>query len=161
MTLNHSMKVGFSFGLTSAIITTLGLMVGLSSGTHSKLAVIGGILTIAIADSFSDAMGIHISEESENIHTTKEIWTATLATFSSKFVFALTFIVPVLLFNDLSTAVFVSVIWGLSLLSVLSFIMAKQQETKPWRPVLEHLSIAVIVVVITYYVGCWISTTFC
>jgi hypothetical protein len=67
------MKVGFSFGLTSGIITTLGLMVGLSSGTHLKLAVIGGILTIAIADSFSDAMGIHVSEESENIHTTKEI----------------------------------------------------------------------------------------
>ena len=161
MVMNHSVKVGFSFGLTSGIITTLGLMVGLSSGTHSKLAVVGGILTIAIADSFSDAMGIHVSEESENIHTTKEIWEATIATFVSKFVFALTFVIPVLLFNELSTAVLVSVIWGLSLLGVLSFIMAKQHETKPWRPVLEHLSIAVIVVVITYYVGCWISTTFC
>ncbi len=161
MTMNHSLRVGFSFGLTSGIITTLGLMVGLSSGTHSKLAVIGGILTIAIADSFSDAMGIHVSEEFENIHTTKEIWEATIATFSSKFVFALTFIIPVLLFKELSTAVLVSVIWGLSLLSVLSFIMAKQHKTKPWRPVVEHLSIAVIVVVITHYVGCWISTTFC
>ena len=161
MTMNHSLRVGFSFGLTSGIITTLGLMVGLSSGTHSKLAVIGGILTIAIADSFSDAMGIHVSEESENIHTTKEIWEATIATFSSKFVFALTFIIPVLLFKELSTAVLVSVIWGLSLLSVLSFIMAKQHKMKPWRPVAEHLSIAVIVIVITHYVGCWISTTFC
>lgn len=161
MTMNHSLRVGFSFGLTSGIITTLGLMVGLSSGTHSKLAVIGGILTIAIADSFSDAMGIHVSEESENIHTTKEIWEATIATFSSKFVFALTFIIPVLLFKELSTAVLVSVIWGLSLLSVLSFIMAKQHKMKPWRPVVEHLSIAVIVIVITHYVGCWISTTFC
>jgi len=161
MTMNHSLRVGFSFGLTSGLITTLGLMVGLSSGTHSKLAVIGGILTIAIADSFSDAMGIHVSEESENIHTTKEIWEATIATFSSKFVFALTFIIPVLLFKELSTAVLVSVIWGLSLLSVLSFIMAKQHKMKPWRPVVEHLSIAVIVIVITHYVGCWISTTFC
>ena len=161
MTMNHSLRVGFSFGLTSGIITTLGLMVGLSSGTHSKLVVIGGILTIAIADSFSDAMGIHVSEEFENIHTTKEIWEATIATFSSKFVFALTFIIPVLLFKELSTAVLVSVIWGLSLLSVLSFIMAKQHKMKPWRPVVEHLSIAVIVIVITHYVGCWISTTFC
>ena len=54
-----------SFGLTSGIITTLGLIVGLHSGTHSKLAVIGGILTIAMADAFSDALGIHVSEESE------------------------------------------------------------------------------------------------
>jgi len=54
-----------SFGLTSGIITTLGLIVGLHSGTHSKLAVIGGILTIAMADALSDALGIHVSEESE------------------------------------------------------------------------------------------------
>ena len=161
MALNHSLRIGFSFGLTSGIITTLGLMVGLSSGTHSKLAVIGGILTIAIADSFSDAMGIHISEESENVHTTKEIWESTLATFFSKFLFAVTFIIPVLFFKDLTIAVIISVIWGLSLLSSLSFIMAKQHKTKPWKPVLEHLSIAVIVIVITHYVGCWISTTFC
>ena len=52
--MRHSLQVGFSFGITSGIITTLGLMVGLSSGTHNKLAVVGGILTIAIADSLSD-----------------------------------------------------------------------------------------------------------
>jgi len=60
--MRHSITTGFSFGLTSGVITTLGLLVGLNSGTHSKLVVIGGILTIAIADAFSDALGIHISE---------------------------------------------------------------------------------------------------
>ena len=58
----HSVTVGLSFGLTSGIITTLGLMVGLYSGTHSRLAVLGGILTIAIADSFSDALGYVIGQ---------------------------------------------------------------------------------------------------
>ena len=67
--MEHSFRVGMSFGLTSGIITTLGLIVGLHSGTHSKLAVIGGILTIAMADAFSDALGIHVSEESEATHT--------------------------------------------------------------------------------------------
>ena len=92
MVMNHSLKVGFSFGLTSGIITTVGLMVGLHSGTHSKLVILGGILTIAVADSMSDALGIHISEESENKHTQKEIWMATLSTFLCKFLIALTFI---------------------------------------------------------------------
>ena len=53
--MKHSLKVGISFGMTSGIITTLGLMVGLHSGTNSKLAVIGGLFTIAIADAFPDA----------------------------------------------------------------------------------------------------------
>ena len=157
--MKHSLKVGFSFGLTSGIITTLGLMVGLHSGTHSKLAVIGGVLTIAIADAFSDALGIHISEESENRHTVKEIWESTISTFFSKFVFALTFIIPVLLF-ELTTAIVVSIIWGLSILSILSFSMAKEQKEKPWKVVAEHLIIALVVIVITHYVGEWVSSAF-
>lgn len=157
--MKHSLKTGLSFGLTSGIITTLGLMVGLHSGTHSKLAVIGGILTIAIADAFSDALGIHVSEESENKHTTREIWESTLCTFAAKFVFALTFLVPVLVL-PLSTALAVSVVWGLSLLALFSFFIAKEQGEKPWKPIAEHLLIAVVVIAITHLVGEWISSIF-
>lgn len=151
----HSIKTGLSFGLTSAIITTLGLMVGLHSGTHSKLVVIGGILIIAIADAFSDALGIHISEESENKHTTVEIWESTIATFFSKFIFALTFIIPLLLF-PLNTAIVISVFYGLVLLSLFSLYMAKEQGEKPWKVIGEHLAIAIAVIVLTHYVGDWI-----
>ena len=157
--MRHSLKTGFSFGLTSGMITTTGLMVGLHSGTHSKLVIISGILTIAVADAFSDALGIHVSEESENKHTLREIWESTISTFLSKFVFALTFIVPLLLFK-LSTAIIISVIWGLSLLGVFSFIIAKEQKVRPFMVIMEHLVVALIVIVITHYVGDWISTTF-
>jgi len=160
--LNHSLRIGFSFGLTSGIITTLGLMVGLHSALDSKLAVIGGILTIAIADSLSDAMGIHVSEEAEDKHTTKEIWQSTFATFGTKFVFALSFIVPVLIFKeDLTTAIIVSIIWGLSLLCALSYYICNRDKCNPWRAVFEHLFIAIVVIILTHYAGLWISQTFC
>ena len=145
--------------MTSGIITTLGLMVGLHSGTHSKIVVIGGVLMIAIADAFSDALGIHISEESENKHSTKEIWESTIATFLTKLIFASTFIIPVLLFQ-LTTAIIVSVIWGLSLMTIFSFYMAKQQKEKPWRAIIEHIVIALLVIVLTHYLGDWISVRF-
>ena len=154
-----SLRKGFYFGLTSGIITTLGLIVGLHSGTHSRLVVLGGILTIAIADAFSDALGIHVSEESENKHTEKEIWESTFSTFFSKFVFALTFIIPVLLF-ELSIAIIISVIWGLSLLGIISYKVAKEQKATPWKVVTEHLAIGLIVIVITHYVGDWIGSVF-
>lgn len=153
------MKTGLSFGLTSGIITTLGLMVGLHSGTHSKLVVLGGILTIAIADAFSDALGIHVSEESENKHSTREIWESTVFTFLFKFVFALTFIVPILLL-PLGTAIVVGVAWGLSMLAIFSLYIAKEQKESPWKVVGEHLLIAVVVIIITHNVGHWIGTTF-
>jgi len=134
-------------------------MVGLHSGTHSKLIVMGGVLTIAMADAFSDALGIHISEESENKHSVREIWEATFSTFLSKFVVALTFIIPLLLFQ-LSMAIIISVVWGLSLLGIFSFYIAKEQKIKPWKVIIEHLIIAGIVIIITHYTGDWISSTF-
>jgi len=155
--MQDSLRTGICFGLTSAVITTLGLMVGLHSGTGSKMVVLGGILTIAIADAFSDALGIHVSEESENVHTTKEIWIATIATFMAKFFFALTFIIPVI-FLPLLTAIMVSLVWGVSILTVLSYFIAKAQNEKPWKIVGEHVLIAMVVIAITHFVGDWVAT---
>jgi len=155
----HSLETGFSFGITSGIITTLGLIVGLSSGTQSKATVIGGILTIAIADSFSDALGIHISEESEGKHTDREIWQSTIFTFLAKFIFASLFVLPILYF-DLPAAVIVSVIIGLSLLSILSYLLSRKQNSKAWNVVLEHLAVAIVVILLTHYAGIWIASIF-
>jgi vacuolar iron transporter family protein len=170
MKMNHSLLTGFSFGSTSGVITTLGLMIGLHSGTHSKLAVLGGILTIAIADAFSDALGIHVSEEFENKHSDGEIWLATLSTFIAKFVVALTFTVPILLWPfteiitipflniELPVAMTVAVLWGLFLIMALSIKMARQQGAIIKNVVFEHLIIVIMVITITHYVGHWIST---
>jgi VIT1/CCC1 family predicted Fe2+/Mn2+ transporter len=157
--MKHSLKKGFSFGLTSGIITTLGLIVGLHSGTHSKLVIVGGILTIAVADSFSDALGIHISEESENKHTVKEIWESTISTFVAKFVFAMLFVIPILLL-ELNPAIIVSIVWGLLLLAIFSFYLAREQKIQPWKVIVEHLVIAVVVIAITHYLGEWIGSVF-
>jgi VIT1/CCC1 family predicted Fe2+/Mn2+ transporter len=146
--MKESFRVGVSFGLTSGIITTLGLMVGLESGTHSQLAVVSGILTIAIAD----ALGIHISEESENRHTVKEIWQSTLFTFLSKLVFASSFIIPLFLFS-LPTAVVVAVFWGFFLLGGFSFLIARAEKAKPLPVIAEHLVIAGAVILITDALG--------
>jgi vacuolar iron transporter family protein len=156
--MKQSIKTGFSFGLTSGIITTLGLMVGLHSGTQSQPAVIGGILTIAIADAFSDALGIHISEESRNTLGAQEIWEATLTTFATKFIVALSFVVPVVLL-PLAAAIGVSILWGLLLLAALSIHVANVQRILRWKVVMEHLLIAGVVVVLTHYVGQWIADT--
>ena len=150
--IKQSFRTGFSFGVTSGIITTLGLMVELHSGTHSKSAVIGGILVIAVADALSDALGIHISEESHQAHTSKETWEATISTFFSKFLVALTFIIPVLFF-PLSAAIFVAIVWGLLLIGVLSFYIAKQKNERAQKVIFEHLLVAILVVIVSHYIG--------
>ncbi len=149
--MKESLKTGITFGLTSGTITTLGLMIGLSSGTNSRGIVIGGILTIAIADSLSDALGIHVSEEANPARTTMQVWVATVATFLSK-LYAIIFIIPVLLF-DLPVAININLVWGVFLLTILSYYLAKSQGVKPWKVILEHLIIIAIVVAITHFLG--------
>jgi VIT1/CCC1 family predicted Fe2+/Mn2+ transporter len=157
--MSGALQTGMYFGLTSGVITTLGLMVGLHSGTHSLLAVVGGILTIAIADACADALGIHIAEEAENVHTPRDIWLATGATFLTKFCMALTFLVPVFLW-ELPTAIILGVVWGLGVLTVLSFQLARAQGIRPWKVIGEHLVIAGAVITLTHLIGDWVATAF-
>lgn len=152
MNLANPLKVGFSFGITSGIITTLGLLIGLTAGTNSKLVVISGILTIAVADSLSDALGIHISEETDKDHSWRDIWESAASTFLGKFILTLLFIIPVLLFN-LQLAVIVSIIYSVITLSLLSIYIAKIRQKPAWELVVEHLVITIVVIVFTYYIG--------
>lgn len=149
---NNYLKTSFGFGLASGVITTLGLMIGLFASTNSRAVVLGGILTIAIADSCSDAVGIHFSEESEGVHSTKEIWLSTFFTFLSKFIVTLSFLPMIFLFS-LNMGIILDIIWGFFLLSVFSYIIAVKQKNNPYKVVLEHVFIMIIVICITYYVG--------
>jgi len=118
--------------------------------------VIGGIVTIAVADALSDALGIHIAEESKNNGNVSEIWESTIATFVAKFLIAMTFVAPVVT-RPLDQAILISVIWALLLLAALSFFVARTQEISPWKVIGEHLLIALCVVVITHAVGDWVQ----
>lgn len=157
--MDRSKNRGINFGTTSGVITTLGLMIGLIFSTYSKLAVIGGIMTIAIADAMSDSLGMHISEESLG-KTKDQIWRSTKYTFISKFFFALTFLIPVLFFTNLWIVAIISSIWGMSLLTFLSLKISKRNKKKPLPIVLEHLTIAGGVVIITYILGRFVSYFF-
>lgn len=157
--MKESFETGFSFGLTSGVITTLGLIVGLHAGTHSKLAVIGGVIIIAIADAFSDALGIHISEESKRRNSSREIWEATLSTFFSKAAVALTFVVPILALG-LPTAILGAIGWGLVLIGLLSDRMARRSGASRVKVVGEHLLIAMAVIALAHLIGDWVASTF-
>jgi len=147
------------FGLVSGIITTLGLLVGLYSTLPSKLVVIGGILSIAVADAFSDALGSHMSEEYSQKKSSTYIWSITFSTFISKLFFASLFLIPILLF-ELKVAVLISVIFGFLMIIFFSYKISIDQKENVYSVIIEHTTITLIVVILTYYVGYFISLWF-
>jgi VIT1/CCC1 family predicted Fe2+/Mn2+ transporter len=152
-------RTGLYFGATSGVITTIGLMTGLNAGTQSMTAVLGGILVISVADSMSDALGIHLAEEANPNSDHDQVWLATITTFVTKFVFAISFAVPLLLL-PLGLAVMVSIAWGMLVITVLSYFLARVHGKSPWPIIAEHLGIAILVVILSHFIGVWVANTF-
>ncbi|MFA4934906.1 MAG: hypothetical protein WC568_03625 [Candidatus Methanoperedens sp.] len=154
---SHQFITGVSFGVTSGVITALGMIVGIHEATSSKLAVFASIVVMAIADGMADAAGFHIVEEAEfengkNKHTSREVWTTTLFTFLAVCGFILTFAIPILIL-ELKTAIFVDIAWGFLLLILLNYYIAKFKKEDPVKLIFWHVLLAVFVVIISYITG--------
>jgi VIT1/CCC1 family predicted Fe2+/Mn2+ transporter len=154
---NHQIITAISFGLTSAVISSLGMIVGLNSATSSKLVVIAGIVLLSIADGLADAAGMHLSEESEmeggtSKHTSREVWLTTIFTLLSVVGIAMTFVIPIVIF-PLGTAVLVAIGWGLFLLVFLNYYIAKIKNENPLKLISEHILLAVALILVSNWLG--------
>lgn len=149
----------FAYGISSGVLTTLGVMVGLLGATSSRLAVIGGILSIAIADSLSDSLGVYSLKISERGTTKKQALKSAINVFIGKLIFALSFIIPFLLFS-LNTSVLVSIIWGLFLIMFLNLLISIAQGESIFKTVLKNTLITIAVLAISYGVGLLIKLIF-
>jgi vacuolar iron transporter family protein len=141
----------FSIGATAAITTSMGLIAGLTQGDTAKTSIITGLLIIAIADNISDSLGIHIYKESEGA-SRQDINSYTYGNFIVRLFLSFTFVLIVLLFSS-HTALIVSSVWGLVLLAILSYLIAKKKKTNPVREVVWHVVVALMVIVVCKLLG--------
>jgi len=130
--------------MTSATVTDLALIVGLNQTANAKMSIVAAILIIALADNISDSLGIHIFQESERKEQ-KEIWLSTSTNFITRILVSLTFMLLVL-FLPMNLAVISSIVWGLLLLTFLSYTVAKDEGANPSLEVIKHLGIAILVI---------------
>jgi vacuolar iron transporter family protein len=132
-----------SFGSSSAVITSLAIIVGLSGTANAKLSIIAALLIIAIADNISDSFGIHIHQESEGSHPSI-VRKVTLDNFIARLLITMVFVIFFLLF-PLAYSMVLSIIFGLLVITILSYFIAKRQKVKPLNAIYRHLFLAIIV----------------
>lgn len=150
----------FSFGVTAAITTSLALIVGLGAAHSTKILLISTLLVLAIADNMTDSLSIHIYQESgpqykdqdSNARPKHKTIITTLSNFLTRFAVTIVFLLLVLSL-PLQYAMISSVIIGLAVLSILSYKIAINQKTSPYRAIFEHVGIAVVVIPISYFIG--------
>lgn len=148
----HDQFGRFSFGISSAVLTTLGMVVGLNAATSSRVAVIAGIVAVAVADSLSDSMGIYTSQRVESGTTSTCALMAAVNTFLGKFIFTLSFILP-FVFLSFSYAIYTSIAWGAVLLGLVSIQIAFVQEERVAWTILKNEIVAASIIVISFLAG--------
>jgi hypothetical protein len=154
--MTHLTKI--SFGATSAIVTSLAFIVSLSGSVEPRMPIIGSLLVFAIADNISDSLGIHIFQESD-LKKPGVVNISTLSNFATRFFMILSFIAIVYLI-PIQAAVITSLIWGIAVLMTLSYLIAVEQARNPIKDMLQHLAIAVLVIISSLLLRQWITAVF-
>ncbi len=141
----------FSFGSTSALTTNISIVIGLGSGNVSKIAIIGSLLVIALADNISDSLGVHMFKESEAAGF-KESFKFMVGNFTARLLISLTFVFIILIFPMLEAQI-ITFIWGVLLLSILSYLIACKNYSNPYKETLKHLAVSLTVIALSKLMG--------
>lgn len=149
--IEHGLQ-GAAFGITEAVIMMMGVLYALYV-TGDRRIIILGILASGIADAFANSSAFHISEETEGIHTGKEIWKSTIWCFLGTAFPVILFIIPLFIF-PIQTVIIFDGIMGLALLAAIGYYVGRMsKEHTPIRYIVEYLAIGVIVPIICYGAG--------
>jgi hypothetical protein len=154
------MKVGnVSFGGTAAIVTSVALIFGLDAATATKSTIVSGLLIVALADNLTDALSMHVYQESERRLESRDAFTATWSNFVTRLLLALTFVLLVVML-PLARAVVASAVWGLSLLVVLTWAIARERSVSFVAELAKHCAAAIAVIVASRGIGAFITARF-
>jgi hypothetical protein len=143
-----------SFGSTAAIVTSMGLIVGIDATKGSMGALLSSILIAGLADNLTDSLGVHIYQESERLPERAALRT-TVTNFIARLCLSLTFVAILVAFPRW-TAVRLSVIWGFFWLSALSYLLARARAVSAWSETWKHGVVAVVVILMSRAIGIWI-----
>jgi len=148
----------FSFGITSAIVTSLAMMLGLDQTKDPRTSIVGALLLIAIADNVADSLGLHVYRESvPGVRSSPKIYI--VSNFATRLGVMMLFIVLVSELS-LTLAIVVSVAVGLTMLAVMSYYIAVHQKVSVGRFMVQHLGIAILVILLSHFIGMLIGYLF-
>ncbi len=156
-TCEHDGAQGMTFGVMDAIINVIGILIGLGV-VGNKATVILGILVAGLANSMGNAAGFHVSEETEGIHTRKEVWMSTFQAFIGTFSVTLLLLIPPF-FMELFAGTIISLVMGISLLIGMGVFVGRRMKCN--RKEIAHLAAeytitGILVIIASYFLGSFV-----
>jgi len=150
---------GLYFGIISGIITVLGLIIGLGAGTMSKGAILAGVVAISISDTLADGFALYTSKKAEETEDKSygPLQAGSIVVIT-KFILALSFIVPLLWITDIHQSVIICLIWGCSIILFSAIYLSILRKEIIIMNAAKYLTLTLFIVCLTYYSGVKINT---
>jgi len=145
----------FSFGGTSAIVTSMGLIIGLGAAGASTATIVSGLLIVGFADNITDSLSIHMYQEAEKLEE-RIAFRTTVTNFVARVLAALSFVAIVLALPAAYTVI-AALFWGCLLLTAITYALARERGVSPLPEIAKHLGVAFLVIVTSGVIGAWIS----
>jgi hypothetical protein len=142
-----------SFGSTSAVITSIGLVVAFGSDADATL--IASLLVVGIADNLTDSLSVHLYQEAEGLEQ-HEAFTSTVTNFLTRLGITASFVALVAVLNG-GWLIAVTVSWGLAVLGLLTTALAHERGASVGRELARHYTIAVVVIVLSRAIGDYVN----
>jgi len=136
-----------SFGSTSAIVTSIGLVVGFASTDTSRATLIASLLIVGVADNLTDSLSVHLYQESDGLDA-HEAFVSTVTNFLARLAITATFVALVATLTG-GRLIIVATIWGLAALAILTVSLAHQRHAPVSRELVRHFAIVVAVIALS------------
>jgi len=157
---NKDARQGIFFGINSGIITTVGLIAGMSQTTTNPLFIVISVLSIAISDGVGEAYGIFLSKKAE---LTKDkgdgpiqslIWL-----FISKFLIVVSFLIPLIFYWNLKyyTNLVWPIIFSVVILTLTDCRLSKIRNEPMSKYLIPHYILLAVVLILTKGIGVILS----
>jgi vacuolar iron transporter family protein len=144
-----------SFGGTAAIVTSMALIVGLDAANAGRAAMVSALLIAAVADNLTDSLSVQVYQESERLEE-RDAFIGTVSNFVTRLVVCLTFVLIVVLFRT-HVAAIGGIVWGMLLLTVLNYILARHRKVGAISELAKHLAVALVIIFVSKGIGHWIT----
>lgn len=144
------------FGFQDALVSTTGIVVGISAGVNDKHFIILSALVAISVEALSMGAGQYLSEKSvhdlPNNHHRDDLLVGSLIMFFSYLIGGFIPILPIF-FTTPPISSILSIIFAFAGLFLLGFFKAKLFSGKIWRSALEMLTIGGLTTLIGLLVG--------
>jgi hypothetical protein len=144
-----------SFGGSSAIVTGVGLIVGLGAAHVNHEAIVAALLIFGFADNLTDSLSIHIYQEAERLEERAAL-RATVGNYLTRVLITLGFVALVLLLPA-AYAMWASAGCGAGLLIALTWLVAVRRGASPLAEIWRHVGVAALVIAASSAIGALVT----